>query len=202
MRRRGAILGLLYFRPARPWRDPAGIGAESGKTARGVARGENRRMKIFGIAGHSGMGKTTLLERLLPALAARGLAVSTIKHSHKDIEVDRPGKDSHRLRDAGSREVLLLGSKRWALMHELAHGEEPPLDELLVQYDDDELNRLGVPRLPSTLGEALDVFATDDVIRESVGTYIADQLLHVKKAEWLAYKSHVSPWEHLRYGDL
>jgi molybdopterin-guanine dinucleotide biosynthesis protein B len=88
-------------------------------------------MKVFGIAGYSGMGKTTLLARLIPALGARGLVVSTIKHSHKDIEVDRPGKDSWRLREAGCQEVLLLGSTRWALMHELRGAAEPSLDYLL-----------------------------------------------------------------------
>jgi molybdopterin-guanine dinucleotide biosynthesis protein B len=62
-------------------------------------------MKVFGIAGHSGMGKTTLLERLVPALSARGLVVSLIKHSHENIDIDRPGKDSYRLREAGCMEV-------------------------------------------------------------------------------------------------
>jgi molybdopterin-guanine dinucleotide biosynthesis protein B len=76
-------------------------------------------MNVFGIAGHSGMGKTTLLERLVPALTSRGLTVSLVKHSHKAIEIDRPGKDSFRLREAGCQEVLLLGDERWALMHEL-----------------------------------------------------------------------------------
>jgi molybdopterin-guanine dinucleotide biosynthesis protein B len=89
------------------------------------------RNRVFGIAGHSGMGKTTLLERLLPELRARGLSVSLIKHSHKDIEIDRPGKDSFRLREAGCQEVLLLGRQRWALMHELRGADEPPLDYLL-----------------------------------------------------------------------
>ena len=89
------------------------------------------RTRVFGIAGHSGMGKTTLLERLLPELRARGLTVSLIKHSHKDIEIDRPGKDSYRLREAGCHEVLLLGRQRWALMHELRGAPEPALDELL-----------------------------------------------------------------------
>jgi molybdopterin-guanine dinucleotide biosynthesis protein B len=88
-------------------------------------------MKIFGIAGYSGMGKTTLLERLVPELCARGLRVSLIKHSHKSIEIDRPGKDSYRLREAGCSEVLLLGNERWALMHELRGGAEPPLPYLL-----------------------------------------------------------------------
>lgn len=77
------------------------------------------------------MGKTTLLERLVPALTQRGLRVSLVKHSHKDIEVDRPGKDSYRLREAGCQEVLLLGRTRWALMHELRGDAEPPLAYLL-----------------------------------------------------------------------
>lgn len=88
-------------------------------------------MKVFGIAGRSGMGKTTLLERLLPELRGRGLVVSLIKHSHKAIEIDRPGKDSFRLREAGCQEVLLLGRDRWALMHELRGDAEPPLAYLL-----------------------------------------------------------------------
>ncbi len=88
-------------------------------------------MKVFGICGHSGMGKTTLLERLVPELRSRGLSVSLIKHSHKEIEIDRPGKDSFRLREAGCTEVLLLGNGRWALMHELRGAAEPELDYLL-----------------------------------------------------------------------
>lgn len=88
-------------------------------------------MNIFGIAGHSGMGKTSLLEKLIPELRTRGLSVSLIKHSHKNIEIDRPGKDSYRLREAGCMEVLLLGNGRWALMHELLGADEPSLDDLL-----------------------------------------------------------------------
>lgn len=96
-------------------------------------------MKVFGIAGHSGMGKTTLLERLVPEITSRGLVVSLIKHSHKkNIDIDRPGKDSYRLREAGCSEVLLLGNDRWALMHELRGADEPPLGYLLsrLQYCD------------------------------------------------------------------
>ena len=104
-----------------------------------AASGENAGMKVFGIAGYSGMGKTTLLARLVPALVARGLRVSMIKHSHKDIEVDRPGKDSYRLREAGCHEVLLLGSTRWALMHELRGADEPSLDYLLDRLQDVDL---------------------------------------------------------------
>ena len=85
-------------------------------------------MKVFGIAGHSGMGKTTLLERLVPEISSRGLVVSLIKHSHKSIDIDRPGKDSYRLRESGCKEVLLLGNERWALMHEPRGVPEPSLD--------------------------------------------------------------------------
>jgi molybdopterin-guanine dinucleotide biosynthesis adapter protein len=88
-------------------------------------------MRVFGIAGHSGMGKTTLLERILPVLRSRGLVVSLIKHSHKDLDIDRPGKDSYRLREAGCQELILMGRHRWALMHELSEDTEPSLAYLL-----------------------------------------------------------------------
>lgn len=77
------------------------------------------------------MGKTSLLERLVPAISSCGWVVSLIKHSHKNIDIDRPGKDSYRLRESGCSEVLLLGNDRWALMHELRGAEEPSLDYLL-----------------------------------------------------------------------
>lgn len=90
-------------------------------------------MKVFGIAGRSGMGKTTLLERLVPELTTRGLVVSLIKHSHKAIEIDRPGKDSYRLREAGCQEVLLMGQDRWALMHELRGEAEPAMADVIAR---------------------------------------------------------------------
>ena len=88
-------------------------------------------MKVLGVVGHSGMGKTSLLEQLIPVLADRGLRVSLIKHSHKDVDIDRPGKDSYRLRAAGGHEVMLLGKQRWALVHELRGAPEPSLPHLL-----------------------------------------------------------------------
>lgn len=90
-------------------------------------------MKVFGLAGYSGSGKTTLLEKLLPVFAARGLTVSLIKHTHHEVDVDRPGKDSWRLRQAGCTEVLLSSETRWALMHELRGAPEPTLDEQLAR---------------------------------------------------------------------
>ncbi|MGE5471265.1 MAG: molybdopterin-guanine dinucleotide biosynthesis protein B [Bacteroidota bacterium] len=88
-------------------------------------------MKVFGIAGYSGSGKTTLLEKLIPRLVARGYRVSVIKHAHHGFDIDRPGKDSWRHREAGASEVLLSCNDRWALMHERRDGPEPTLGELL-----------------------------------------------------------------------
>jgi molybdopterin-guanine dinucleotide biosynthesis protein MobB len=90
-------------------------------------------MRIFGLAGWSGSGKTTLLAALIPELAARGLSVSTIKHAHHDFDIDRPGKDSWRHRQAGAREVMVSSARRWALMHELRGDPEPSLDELVTR---------------------------------------------------------------------
>jgi molybdopterin-guanine dinucleotide biosynthesis protein B len=88
-------------------------------------------MKSFGIAGWSGSGKTTLLERLVPVLTGRGLVVSLIKHAHSGFDIDRPGKDSYRHREAGCTEVLLTSDTRWALMHELRGAPAPTLGQLL-----------------------------------------------------------------------
>jgi molybdopterin-guanine dinucleotide biosynthesis protein B len=90
-------------------------------------------MRIFGLAGWSGSGKTTLLAALIPELAARGLSVSTIKHAHHDFDIDRPGKDSWRHRQAGAREVMVASARRWALMYELRGDAEPSLDELVTR---------------------------------------------------------------------
>ncbi len=89
-------------------------------------------MKILGLLGWSGSGKTTLLVDLLPRYVAAGLSVSTLKHAHSGFDLDQPGKDSFRHREAGAREVLIASGTRWALLHEL-DGPEPPLEELLTR---------------------------------------------------------------------
>lgn len=88
-------------------------------------------MKVIGLAGWSGAGKTTLLTRAIPQLIARGLRVSVIKHAHHKFDVDVPGKDSWRHREAGAEEVLVSSGKRWALMHELRDAPEPSVRQLL-----------------------------------------------------------------------
>lgn len=88
-------------------------------------------MTVFGIIGWKNTGKTTLTERLVTIFTQRGLVVSTIKHTHHDVDIDVPGTDSYRHRAAGAHEVLLASGPRWALMHESATDAEPPLEALL-----------------------------------------------------------------------
>jgi molybdopterin-guanine dinucleotide biosynthesis adapter protein len=91
-------------------------------------------MKVFGFAGYSGSGKTTLIEKVIPELIAGGIRVSLIKHAHHSFDIDKPGKDSYRHREAGAQEVLIASSQRWVLMHELHAEPEPSLDDLLGQF--------------------------------------------------------------------
>ncbi|MFG6137208.1 molybdopterin-guanine dinucleotide biosynthesis protein B [Halomonas sp. B23F22_10] len=88
-------------------------------------------LPLLGIAAWSGTGKTTLLERLLPALRERGLRVAVIKHAHHAFDVDQPGKDSHRLRQAGAEPILVASRARVALMMETPDREEADLAELI-----------------------------------------------------------------------
>jgi molybdopterin-guanine dinucleotide biosynthesis protein B len=90
-------------------------------------------MKIFGLAGWSGAGKTSLMVRLLPELVSRGLSVSTMKHAHHAFDVDKPGKDSYEHRQAGATEVLVTSANRWALMHELRGGPEAEMEALVAR---------------------------------------------------------------------
>jgi len=96
-----------------------------------VNRGGSTR--VFGFAGWSGSGKTTLIEQLVPRLVAAGHRVSLVKHAHHSFDVDQPGKDSYRHRQAGCQEVLVTSGTRWALMHELRGGAELSLGEALAQ---------------------------------------------------------------------
>jgi molybdopterin-guanine dinucleotide biosynthesis protein B len=86
-------------------------------------------MKVFGFAGWSGSGKTTLIEQLVPRFVKHGLKVSLIKHAHHKFDIDHPGRDSYRHREAGCTEVVVVSEKRWAIMHELRDEPEPTLEE-------------------------------------------------------------------------
>jgi molybdopterin-guanine dinucleotide biosynthesis protein B len=88
-------------------------------------------MRIIGLSGWSGAGKTTVLSRVIPVLVARGLKVSTVKHAHHGFDVDIPGKDSHTHRMVGASEVFVSSGARWAHVRELRGEDEPPLGEIL-----------------------------------------------------------------------
>jgi len=89
-------------------------------------------VKIYGIIGWKNAGKTSLMERLVADIVARGLTVSTVKHVHHDVDLDQPGKDTFRHRAAGASEVVLASANRYAILHE-HRGEEPPLAALLLR---------------------------------------------------------------------
>jgi molybdopterin-guanine dinucleotide biosynthesis protein MobB len=87
----------------------------------------NQSLPIIGIcAASSNVGKTTLITQLIPALAKRNIRVSVIKHTHHQFDIDYPGKDSYRIREAGAAQTLIASNKRWALMTELTHNQHAP----------------------------------------------------------------------------
>jgi molybdopterin-guanine dinucleotide biosynthesis protein B len=110
-------------------------------------------MQVFGFAGFSGSGKTTLIEQLIPRFVARGLRVSLIKHAHHAFDIDKPGKDSWRHREAGASEVLITSGQRWVLMHELRGEPEPDLLTQLERFSACDLvlvegyKRAAIPKL-------------------------------------------------------
>ena len=114
-------------------------------------------MLVVGFVGSSGAGKTTLMEKVLAVLVARGQRVSAVKSTHHDTDVDKPGKDSWRFRKAGASEVILAGRERWALMRETPEGEMSlsellsrlaPVDIVLVEgfKSEEGIPRIGVAR--------------------------------------------------------
>jgi molybdopterin-guanine dinucleotide biosynthesis protein MobB len=92
-------------------------------------------MRVWGVTGWKNTGKTTLTERLVAEFVGQGLRVSTVKHAHHATEVDHPGRDSFRHREAGAGQVIVASPVRWALMTELRGAAEPPLDLLLAKLD-------------------------------------------------------------------
>jgi molybdopterin-guanine dinucleotide biosynthesis protein B len=119
---------------------------------------------VIGLVGASGSGKTTLITRLLPILAGRGLRVAVLKHAHHGFDIDRPGKDSYRAREAGATQVLVASRERWVLMREIpAPAAEPPFSELLARFDPAEVDLVLVE------GFARESFPKIEVYRPSHG---------------------------------
>jgi len=92
-------------------------------------------MKVIGFAGYSGAGKTTLVERLIPVLRLQGQRVSVVKHAHHKFDIDHPGKDTFRHREAGAFEVVVASDKRLALMREFERPTELGVHELIAELD-------------------------------------------------------------------
>lgn len=90
-------------------------------------------MQIFGIIGWQNSGKTTLITQLISYIRSHQFSVSTIKHAHHGFDIDKPGKDSYKHREAGASEVLISSANRWALMHEITDRNEFGLDQLLTK---------------------------------------------------------------------
>ena len=90
-------------------------------------------MKVVGFAGCSGSGKTTLVERLIPALRRQGLRVSVVKHAHHQFDIDHPGKDTYRHREAGAFEVVVASNQRLALMREFEKPARLSVHHLIAE---------------------------------------------------------------------
>ncbi len=104
----------------------------------------NARVPLLGFAAFSGVGKTSLLCRLIPILREQhGLRLGVIKHAHHDFDLDYPGKDSYRLRKAGAAQTLVASRRRWALISERENrADDPRLDDLLLHLAQDQLDLL------------------------------------------------------------
>lgn len=105
------------------------------QSARPASLMKNAHVPILGFSAHSGTGKTTLLTRVIPLLKAQGYRVGLIKHSHHDIQMDQPGKDSYRLREAGASPVMLSSSRRRFIISEFDTPREPDLASELAVFD-------------------------------------------------------------------
>lgn len=91
---------------------------------------------LIAIVGSSGSGKTTLIEALIPELLARGIRVAVIKHAHRGLDLDKPGKDTHRASAAGAAQVVVASGSQWAVMGRVEHpGTEPSLEWLITRLD-------------------------------------------------------------------
>ena len=111
---------------------------------------KNAKVPILGFAAFSGTGKTTLLTQLIPILRQEGLRIGLIKHSHHNFQIDQPGKDSFRLREAGASPVMLVSSHRRVIITEFQDIKEPVLDDELLAFDQTDLDLILVEGFKAT----------------------------------------------------
>lgn len=130
---------------------------------------------LLAIAGWSGSGKTTLLKKLIPLLRERGIRPGLIKHTHHNMDVDKPGKDSYELRKAGAAQTLVASSQRWALMTETPEEPELDLRYLVNQMD----------------GDLLDIVLVEGFKHEAVAKILLFRQGSGRKPEELVVDEHV-----------
>ena len=147
-------------------------------------------MHVVGFAGFSGSGKTTLVEQLIPALKNRGLRVSVIKHAHHSFDIDQPGKDTHRHRQAGAFEVAVSSSTRFALMREFEQPSSMTVHQMIAElYDgvdwvlvegfkDSDMLKIEVWRAPTADYAGKPARYMDDDFIVAIATDAPDQLPH------------------------
>jgi molybdopterin-guanine dinucleotide biosynthesis protein B len=145
-------------------------------------------MNVIGFAGYSGSGKTTLVEKLIPALKARGLRVSVVKHAHHKFDIDHPGKDTFRHRVAGAFEVVVASQNRMALMREFEKPSEMTVHQLIAElyggvdwvlvegFKSSDLLKIEVWRGPSADYAGKPSLYMDDDFIVAIATDAPDQL--------------------------
>ncbi len=145
-------------------------------------------MKVVGFAGYSGSGKTTLVEQLIPALKRRGLRVSVVKHAHHKFDIDHPGKDSYRHREAGAFEVVVASQNRMALMREFEKPSDMTVHQLLAElysgvdwvlvegFKSSDLLKIEIWRAPSADYPGQPARYMDDDFVVAIATDAPDQL--------------------------
>ena len=146
-------------------------------------------MKVVGFAGFSGSGKTTLVEQLIPALRLRGLRVSVVKHAHHSFDVDHPGKDTYRHREAGAFEVVAASDKRLMLVREFEQPATLSVHHLLAElyqgvdwvlvegFKESDILKLEVWRAPTADQEARPVRYPEDDFVVAIATDAQGRML-------------------------
>ena len=116
------------------------------------------QIPVLGFAAYSGSGKTTLLTQLIPLLKKHGLRTGLIKHSHHNFEIDKPRKDSYRLRQAGASPVMLISKYRRAVITELEKPEEPRLEDQLKVFDQTGLDLILVEGFKNEIFPKIEIY--------------------------------------------
>ncbi|UUE36330.1 molybdopterin-guanine dinucleotide biosynthesis protein MobB [Pectobacterium aroidearum] len=128
----------------------------------------SNHLPLLAVAAYSGTGKTTLLKHVIPLLINHGVRIGLIKHTHHQMDIDTPGKDSYELRKAGAAQTIVASNQRWALMTETPEQEEPNIYELVGKMDTSTLDLILVE------GFKHEKIAKIALFRQSLGRELSD----------------------------